>query len=191
MRAGYHVRRVQHTTNRPFQRRQSSCQASKGRLIQEHREIYNMGTSIRLLAEPHDFGSLGSHVNGSWVNVLTWWQEIACFSYDDKHEFHLGESSLKWYYPPELGTDLSEGFETFDKHDDSGDEHLDSLLKTIIAHEQEQGKKIDAQVVTWRGMMTKVRTLYRIHPLALLTTSRSCRLYLMTETGIITLWSDM
>lgn len=52
--------------------------------------------------------------------------------------------------------DLSKGFETFDKHDDSGDEHLDSLLKTIISHEQEQGKKIDAQLVTWRGMMTKV-----------------------------------
>jgi hypothetical protein len=51
---------------------------------------------------------------------------------------------------------LSGGFESFDKHDDSGDEHLDSLLQTIIAHEQEEGKKIDAQVVTWRGMMTKV-----------------------------------
>ncbi|KAK9420308.1 putative RAI1 like PD-XK nuclease-domain-containing protein [Seiridium unicorne] len=83
-------------------------------------------------------------------------KEIACFSYDDKHEFHLGDSSLKWYYPPELGVDLSAGFETFDKHDDSGDEHLDSLLKTIIAHEQQEGKKIDAQVVTWRGMMTKI-----------------------------------
>ncbi|KAM0813601.1 putative RAI1 like PD-XK nuclease-domain-containing protein [Seiridium cardinale] len=83
-------------------------------------------------------------------------KEIACFSYDDKHEFHLGDSSLKWYYPPELGADLSAGFETFDKHDDSGDEHLDSLLKTIIAHEQQEGKKIDAQIVTWRGMMTKI-----------------------------------
>lgn len=55
-----------------------------------------------------------------------------------------------------MGADLSAGFETFDKHDDSGDEHLDSLLKTIAAHEQQEGKKIDAQVVTWRGMMTKV-----------------------------------
>ena len=43
-----------------------------------------------------------------------------------------------------------------DKHDDSADEHLVSLLKTIKAHEEEEGKKIDAQVVTWRGMMTKV-----------------------------------
>ena len=64
---------------------------------------------------------------------------------------------MKWYYPPLLGTDLSTGFETFEKHDDSADEHLDSLLQTIAAHEQETQTKIDAQVVTWRGMITKVR----------------------------------
>ncbi|KAI0840258.1 RAI1-domain-containing protein [Hypoxylon sp. FL0890] len=83
-------------------------------------------------------------------------KEIACFSYDDKHEFHLDDRSLQWYYPPELGADLSRGFNQFDKHDDSKDEHIDSLLKTIMAHEEEEGKKIDAQIVTWRGMMTKI-----------------------------------
>lgn len=64
---------------------------------------------------------------------------------------------MKYYYTPQLGADLSKGFEKFQKLDDSGDEHLDSLLKTILAHERETGKKIDANVVTWRGMMTKVR----------------------------------
>lgn len=59
-----------------------------------------------------------------------------------------------------LGADLSKGFNSFQKLDDSGDEHLDSLLKTIMAHEKETGKKIDANVVTWRGMMTKVRFLW-------------------------------
>ncbi|KAK8030805.1 protein RAI1 [Apiospora arundinis] len=83
-------------------------------------------------------------------------KEFACFSYDDNHEFHLGDSSLRYYYPPQLNADLSQGFDTFDKHDDSKDEHLDSLLKTIIAHEQEEGKKIDSHIVTWRGMMTKI-----------------------------------
>lgn len=83
-------------------------------------------------------------------------QEFACFSYDENHEFHLDDSSLKYYYTPRLGADLSKGFDTFEKLDDTGDDHLDSLLKTIIAHEQETGKKIDANVVTWRGMMTKV-----------------------------------
>ncbi|KAK3327690.1 RAI1 like PD-XK nuclease-domain-containing protein [Cercophora scortea] len=83
-------------------------------------------------------------------------KEFACFSYDDNHEFHLGDSSMKWYYPPPLGVDLSEGYESFVKHDDSADEHLDSLLKTIASHEKETGKPIDANFVTWRGMMTKI-----------------------------------
>ncbi|KAI1072505.1 hypothetical protein LB507_003249 [Fusarium sp. FIESC RH6] len=83
-------------------------------------------------------------------------KEFACFSYDDNHEFHLDDSSLKYYYTPQLGADLSKGFDTFEKLDDTGDDHLNSLLKTIIAHEQETGKKIDANVVTWRGMMTKI-----------------------------------
>ncbi|KAI1805468.1 protein RAI1 [Daldinia bambusicola] len=83
-------------------------------------------------------------------------KEIACFSYDDKREFHLDDRSMQWYYPPTLGADLSKGFDRFDKHDETKDEHIDSLLKTIVAHEEEEGKKIDAHVVTWRGMMTKI-----------------------------------
>lgn len=83
-------------------------------------------------------------------------QEFTCFSYDDQHNFHLGDSSLKYYYTPRLGADLSRGFDTFEKQDDSKAEHLDSLLKTIAAHEKATGKKIDANLVTWRGMMTKV-----------------------------------
>ncbi|KAK5993382.1 Decapping nuclease RAI1, partial [Cladobotryum mycophilum] len=82
--------------------------------------------------------------------------EFACFSYDDNHDFHLDDSSVKYYYTPQIGADLSKGFDTFEKLDDSVDSHLDSLLKTIAAHEQETGKKIDANIVTWRGMMTKV-----------------------------------
>lgn len=88
--------------------------------------------------------------------MLTLGKEFACFSYDDNHEFHLDDSSLKYYYTPQLGADLSHGFDTFEKLDDSRDGHLDSLLRTIIDHEEKEGKKIDANVVTWRGMMTKV-----------------------------------
>lgn len=84
-------------------------------------------------------------------------QEFACFSYDENRHFYLGDRSLKWYYPPRLGADLSRGFDAFQKHDDSRDEHLDGLLKTIAAHEQETRQPIDAHVVTWRGIMTKVR----------------------------------
>lgn len=52
--------------------------------------------------------------------------------------------------------DLSQGYETFVKHDDSQDEHLVSLLKTIMHHEQETGERIDAKVVSWRGCITRV-----------------------------------
>ncbi|KAK3196154.1 decapping endonuclease targeting mRNA [Lecanicillium sp. MT-2017a] len=83
-------------------------------------------------------------------------KEFACFSYDEKHGFHLGDSSMKWYYTPRLGADLSKGFDTFEKQDDSKDEHLDSLLATIISHEKELGKRIDANIVSWRGMITKI-----------------------------------
>lgn len=55
-----------------------------------------------------------------------------------------------------LPADLSEGFETFQQLDDTIDDHLDALLETLIAHEQGKGTKVDTDIITWRGMMTKV-----------------------------------
>lgn len=63
---------------------------------------------------------------------------------------------MRYYYPPQLPADLNRGFDTFQKLDDSADEHLDALLRTIVAMEEETGKKCEADIVTWRGMMTKV-----------------------------------
>ncbi|PHH53118.1 Decapping nuclease rai1 [Ceratocystis fimbriata CBS 114723] len=83
-------------------------------------------------------------------------KEFTCFSYDENHEFHCDDSSIRWYYPAEVGTDLSAGFESFIKHDDTQDEHLVSLLRAIKDHEEKTGEKIDSQFVTWRGMMTKI-----------------------------------
>jgi hypothetical protein len=83
-------------------------------------------------------------------------QEIACFSYDDKHQFRLDDSSIRYYYPPTLGADLSKGYDTFQNMDSTADDHLDSLLKTIIDLEQKSGKRVEADIITWRGMMTKV-----------------------------------
>ncbi|KAL8701241.1 MAG: hypothetical protein Q9224_000586, partial [Gallowayella concinna] len=40
--------------------------------------------------------------------------------------------------------------------DDTADDHLDSLLKTLIDLEQRTGEKCQADVITWRGMMTKI-----------------------------------
>ncbi|KAL8898794.1 MAG: hypothetical protein Q9192_001893 [Flavoplaca navasiana] len=59
-------------------------------------------------------------------------KEIASFSYDDTHQFHLDDRSLRYYYPPTIGADLSKGFDSFQQLDDTVDDHLDSLLKTII-----------------------------------------------------------
>ncbi|KAE8146415.1 HLA class III protein Dom3z [Aspergillus avenaceus] len=85
-------------------------------------------------------------------------KEITCFSYDDQHRFHLGDSSLRYYYPPRLPADLNRGFDSFQKLDDSSDEHLDALLETIMSLEQETGKQCEAEIITWRGMMTKILT---------------------------------
>ena len=63
-------------------------------------------------------------------------QEIAHFSYDDEHKFRLDDSSLRYYYTPQLGADLSEGYDDFIKQDDSEDEHLDGLLRALIAEEK-------------------------------------------------------
>ncbi|KAG0637701.1 RAI1 like PD-XK nuclease-domain-containing protein [Tuber brumale] len=86
-------------------------------------------------------------------------QEITHFSYDDRRLLHHNQSSLKSYYPPPLGSDLSRGFESFRKHDSSIDEHLDGLLEAIAEFERRSGQKVAADVITWRGMMTKFMIL--------------------------------
>ncbi|OBT78450.1 hypothetical protein VF21_00990 [Pseudogymnoascus sp. 05NY08] len=83
-------------------------------------------------------------------------KEIACFSYTSSHEYRPDASGLRYYYPPRLGADLCKGFETFEKLDESQDDHLESLLKTIVGVERERGGRVEVDVVTWRGMMTKL-----------------------------------
>jgi RAT1-interacting protein len=82
---------------------------------------------------------------------------VACFSYDDNHELRMDDSSLRYYYDPELPSCLSDGFETFIKHDDTIDEHIDSLLEAIIDLEKKKAARCTPDIVTWRGLMTKVR----------------------------------
>ncbi|QIW98338.1 hypothetical protein AMS68_003856 [Peltaster fructicola] len=94
-------------------------------------------------------------------------REITYFSYDDQRKLlPLSEASLKYYCPPFFGAHgeqdhnyphhLSEGFQSFQKHDDTIDEHLDALLDTLQAHEEQTSQKVEADVLTWRGMMTKI-----------------------------------
>ncbi|KAJ5966065.1 decapping endonuclease targeting mRNA [Penicillium waksmanii] len=86
-------------------------------------------------------------------------REVTCFSYDRDRQFMLGDSSLAYYYPPSLPADLNIGFETFQKLNDAADEHLDALLDTIVALERDTEKKCETDIITWRGMMTKMGML--------------------------------
>jgi 23S rRNA A2030 N6-methylase RlmJ len=64
----------------------------------------------------------------------------------------------KYYYPAKLNEELERGFEKFNKFDDH-DEHLDSLLASIQRYEESQGNETKVDIVTWRGMMTKIMTV--------------------------------
>jgi RAT1-interacting protein len=94
-------------------------------------------------------------------------QEIAFFSYDSEHKLKpLDNESLRYYYPPffnvpghqenRFPVELSKGYDSFRQRDDSGDEHLDGLLDTLVEVEKRNGKKTEVDLVTWRGMMTRV-----------------------------------
>jgi RAT1-interacting protein len=95
----------------------------------------------------------------------------------------LDDSSIRYYYPPTLGAELSKGFDTFDQLDDTADDHLDSLLKTIMALEQKDGKPVEADIITWRGMMTKVSLVVTSNRNKVLTTSSSWQLSSVIEMG--------
>ncbi|KAF7194212.1 Decapping nuclease rai1 [Pseudocercospora fuligena] len=94
-------------------------------------------------------------------------REVTEFSFDDKHKpLPLDDRSLRYYYPPLFNTpgvpqsqniDLSKGFESFIKYDDTAiNLHLNPLLNTIEQYEAKNKTKLDADILTWRGMMTKI-----------------------------------
>ena len=95
-----------------------------------------------------------SHASELTANFLM--QEIAYFSYDDNHKYHADDRSLRYYYPPRMGADLCKGFDTFRQLDDTADDHLDGLLQRIMELEKETGTKVEADIITWRGMLTKI-----------------------------------
>src|SRR5689334_6433232 len=51
-------------------------------------------------------------------------RELAHFSYDDSHEYREDESGINYYCPPQLGSDLRDGFDTFRHYEDTTDPHL-------------------------------------------------------------------
>jgi len=85
--------------------------------------------------------------------------EIACFSYDEQHEYHDDARSMRYYYTPPMNVPLSAGFDTFRNLDVTEDEHLEALLRTLQSLEMRTGEMVEADFVTWRGMCTKVGNL--------------------------------
>ena len=64
-----------------------------------------------------------------------------------------------------MNEDLEKGFNEFIKFDEI-DEHLDSLLASLQHYEETNGKEVNVDIITWRGMMTKIMTvLYQPNPL--------------------------
>jgi RAT1-interacting protein len=57
-----------------------------------------------------------------------------------------------------MGENLEGGFERFEKFGEV-DEHLDSLVRAVKEFEERGGKEVVVDVVTWRGMMTKIMTV--------------------------------
>lgn len=103
-------------------------------------------------------------------------REFAYYSLDQNHKtLPLSIQSLRYSYPcmssapyefGDLPTQAAEdvnqislrqGFTSFNKHDDSVDEHLDAILDTLEAFEIKSGTKVEPDVLMFRGMMTKVR----------------------------------
>ena len=82
--------------------------------------------------------------------------EIACFSYDEEHEYHDDARSMRYYYTPPMNVPLSAGFDTFRNLDVTEDEHLEALLRTLQSLEKRTGEAVEADFITWRGMCTKV-----------------------------------
>lgn len=102
-------------------------------------------------------------------------REFAFYSLDkERNVLPLSTASLKYSYPcmsnapNEFGDDLvqgpehlnqislRQGYASFEKYDDSADEHLDAILDTLEAYETQAGVKVQPDFVMFRGMMTKV-----------------------------------
>ncbi|KAL8276920.1 hypothetical protein RQP46_010648 [Phenoliferia psychrophenolica] len=90
---------------------------------------------------------------------------LTSFSYSPTRELLVGQrkdEAIAHYTEPPLGADLNLGYEDCTWRDDSTDEGLDALLDTLSRYDDEDptGAAADLlgkiNVITWRGMMTKL-----------------------------------
>lgn len=96
-------------------------------------------------------------------------RELFSFSIDTNNAIHDDNRSLNYYYFPDSTfekssgetslTDLNLGFKEFIEKDESKPMHLDQLLKSIIVYEKSTNQKVKADIITFRGIMTKLLCL--------------------------------
>ncbi|CAO3563643.1 unnamed protein product [Mortierella alpina] len=74
--------------------------------------------------------------------------EIGSFSYDEKRNFVMDDSQLKYYFPPDLTkpNNLSVNYDKYIARDSTVDEHIDALLDALICiRDREQAKEREEQ----------------------------------------------
>lgn len=91
-------------------------------------------------------------------------KELISYSRGIDGSYTIDDSGLCYYYLPDsdvgLGAvDLAEGIASFKLIDDAQDGLFTGYLLSIIQYEKSTGKKIDVDIITWRGIMTKLLTL--------------------------------
>lgn len=93
-------------------------------------------------------------------------REISYYSLDINSQQHLkSDAQLKYYYFPseELRTvpNLNQGIGQWVRREEGQVKHLDELLRAVMQYEREdnKGKRAKADIVTYRGVMTRLLTL--------------------------------
>lgn len=86
--------------------------------------------------------------------------EITSFSYDANRQLHHDNRSLSYYWPAEIGVNLSDGLNRVISRDEGVNEHIDAILEALMAYERDHGcQKTKVDIVTWRGLVTKLVVL--------------------------------
>lgn len=91
-------------------------------------------------------------------------RELTSFSINIENQVQFDNSSLNYFYFPEnlldKQIDLCGGFKDFIEKDEYKPQHLNELLLAIKYYEEQNaGETIVADVITWRGIMTKLLCL--------------------------------
>ncbi|KAJ2959772.1 hypothetical protein NQZ79_g4790 [Umbelopsis isabellina] len=85
--------------------------------------------------------------------------ELQSFSIDHERTVHFDDRQLKYYYPADLSdADLSVGYEDFIQRDENLKEHIDTLLDALTHYRSKETDPLSSQadIVTWRGIITKI-----------------------------------